>query len=266
MKKLLPAAISIFVASFLNAQEKEGKVTYERVSQVQIQINDGPDGLAHQLPRTRTDKFELIFGNEQSLWKAAEQENDNENITSGDGMQIRMIVAGSDDVLYTNFATGKRVEKRELFDKKFIIDDSIGSMKWKMTGETKTILNRNCMKAIANDIRSRTMMSMENGKMERKEVPDTLTFVAWFTTEIPVSAGPAEYQGQLPGLILELDVNNGRQVYKATEISPKADLTQIKEPEGKKHYTPAEFRAEREKMLEEMQKNNRGGNRVIRMN
>ena len=108
-------------------------------------------------------------------------------------------------------------------------------------------------------------MTIENGKMERKEVTDTANITAWFASDLPVAAGPSEFQGQLPGLILELDVNNGRQVYKALEISEKADLTIIKEPVGKKHYTPEEFRKERDKMMEQMQQN-RGGGRVIRFN
>jgi GLPGLI family protein len=102
--------------------------------------------------------------------------------------------------------------------------------------------------------------------MERKEIQDTSQIVAWFTSSIPVAAGPAEYQGQLPGLILEMDISNGRQVFKATGISEKADLNEIKEPAGKKRYTVEEFRKEREKMLEEMNRNNQGGNRIIRMN
>ena len=135
-----------------------------------------------------------------------------------------------------------------------------------MTGETKTILGQPCMKATSNRIITRTMMNMDNGKMERKEIQDTSNIVAWFTSSIPVSAGPAEYQGQLPGLILEMDVKDGTQIFKATAISEKADLATIKEPTGKKHYTPNEFKKERDKMMEEMQKNNQGGNRVIRMN
>ncbi|MEO5563641.1 MAG: hypothetical protein ABIR18_09410, partial [Chitinophagaceae bacterium] len=62
-------------------------------------------------------------------------------------------------------------------------------------------------------------------------------------------------------------ISNGRQIYKAIEVSPKANLAVIKEPTGKKRYTLAEFRQEREKMMAEMQRNNGGGNRrVIRMN
>ena len=109
-------------------------------------------------------------------------------------------------------------------------------------------------------------MTMDNGKMERKEIEDTSNIVAWFTTSIPVSAGPAEYQGQLPGLILEMDIKNGTQVYKVTGITEKADLAIIKEPTGKKHYTPEEFKKERDKMMKEMQENNQGGNRQIRIN
>ncbi len=269
MKKILIACYAVLSVSLVHAQQKQGVVLYERTSQVQIRIADMPGGMESQLPKTRTDKFELTFGNNQSLWKSAEEDNDNgtTDIGGGDGgMQIRMVVAGNNDVLYNNFETGKRTEKREVMDKSFIIDDSIRSLKWKMTGETKTILGLSCMKATATNIRTRTMMNMDNGKMERKEIQDTSNIVAWFTSSIPVSAGPAEYQGQLPGLILEMDIKDGTQLFKAISLSEKADLAMIKEPGGKKHYTPEEFKKEREKMMKEMEQNNQGGHRVIRMN
>jgi len=169
--------------------------------------------------------------------------------------------------MYNNFDTKKRVEQRELMDKKFIIDDSIRPLKWKMTGETKTILNHNCMKAVATQYVPRTQMVTNNGNIERVQTTDSVQTTAWFATDIPVSAGPADYQGQLPGLILAMDINNGRQTFIAKEILTKADLTIIKEPQGKKKYTPDEFRKETAKMMDEMQKNNMGGNRqVIHMN
>lgn len=266
MKKTLIAACLVLSVSLVQAQQKQGMVTYERVSQVQARFNI--NGVENVVPQTRKDNFELTFGNNQSLWKAAEQENQDAMTSSpdGGGMHMQMIMIGSNDLLYSNFETGKKVERQEVFDKTFIIDDSVRSLKWKMTGETKTILNHNCMKAQATRVSTQMRMIMVDGKMERKEVQDTANIVAWFTNEIPVSAGPAEYQGQLPGLILEMDVNNGRQTYIATGISEKVDLAIIKEPTGKKHYTPDEFRKERVKMMKEMEQNNQGGNRVIRMN
>ena len=264
MKKILIATGLVLSLSMVQAQQKEGKVTYEKASQFRARFNI--NGQENDVNQTRKDNFELTFGNNQSIWKAGEKEPEPEH--GEGGMRVMMIGAGTDDVLYNNFETSVKVEKKEMFDKTFIIDDSIRAMKWKMTGETKTILGLPCMKAIATNISKHTRMMMNDGKMERKEVEDTANITAWFTTSIPVSAGPAEYQGQLPGLILELDVNNGKQTFKATGISEKADLASIKAPTGKKHYTRDEYKKEADKMMKEMQENmqNGGGNFQIRRN
>ncbi|MBL7742249.1 MAG: GLPGLI family protein [Chitinophagaceae bacterium] len=264
MKKILVAGCALFAMTIIQAQQKEGTVIYERTTQIQIRINDGHEGMENMLPKQRKDNFELIFGNNQSLWKQAEKEQEGTEDFGGGGVQIRMIGGGTDDVLYNNLETKVRVEQRDMFEKKFIIDDSIRPLKWKMTAETKTILGHTCMKATATQTSIRTQMTMDNGKMERKQVEDTSLIVAWFATDIPVSAGPAEYQGQLPGLILEMDVANGRQVFKALEISSKADIASIKAPTGKKRYTREEYRKEVDKMIDEMQRNNSGPGRVMR--
>lgn len=264
MKKVLIAVCGLLSVSLVWGQQKEGKVTYERVSQMQARFNI--NGMEQVVPQTRKDNFELTFGNNRSLWKHAEQENEDDGNFSSGGMQVRMIAAGSDDVLYSNFDASKKTELRVMFDKKFIVVDSIRLLKWKLSEETKTILNHLCRKATTTTYNKRTTMNINNGNMERKEIDDTSNITAWFTTDIPVSAGPAEFQGQLPGLILAMDVNNGKQVFKAINIAEKADLTIIKEPQGKKRYTPEEFRKESAKMMDEMQKNNQGGNRQIRIN
>jgi GLPGLI family protein len=72
------------------------------------------------------------------------------------------------------------------------------------------------------------------------------------------------YQGQLPGTILEIDVNNGRNIFKAVEISPKVDVAKIKEPTKGKKATPEEFAKEREKLMQEMMQN--GGGPGMRVN
>jgi GLPGLI family protein len=263
MNRYLLAGCFLLALNSSHAQQKEGKVTYQRTSTFQARFNI--NGEENVVPQTRKDNFELQFGNNLSLWKSADDNNDGMETMPDNGMQIRMIAAGSDDVLFTDLSAGTKTEKREMFDKTFIIDDSVRALKWKVTGETKTILDHPCMKAVATQVRQSMRMTMDNGKMERKEVSDTMTITAWFTNDIPVSAGPAEYQGQLPGLILELTAGD-RQAYIATAISQKADIASIKAPSGKKHYTPAEFRKESDKMMKEMQDNMGGGQRVIRMN
>lgn len=271
MKKILIAGVSLLAVIFATAQQKEGKVVYERTVQIQINFPGMTEEMQRSIPKTNISRYELTFANNQSLWKREEDANSDENTFSGDageggGMQVRISTSGLNEVMYNNFETSRRVEQRELMDKRFLIDDSIRALKWKMTGETKTILNHSCMKATTTQIRQRAQMTMNNGTMERKEVPDTLETVAWFATDIPVTAGPAEYQGQLPGLILEIDMNNGKFTYKALSISEKADVAIIKEPTGKKRYTQAEFKVENDKMMKQMEQNGGGMRRVIRMN
>jgi GLPGLI family protein len=119
MKKIITTAAGIFLFAIVSiAQQTQGKVIYERTSQMQFSFAGMPGGMEHQMPKTRTDKFELSFGNNQSLWKQAEKENSDDDGTftsSNGGAQIRMVVAGNDDVLYNNFdkiPVGSRSHRR----------------------------------------------------------------------------------------------------------------------------------------------------------
>ena len=240
----------------MQAQQTEGRVLYNRTMQMQVQIDDN-EAMSNMMPKTRVDKFELNFANNQSIWKHVDEDNSTDEV-SGNGVQIRMVAPGTEDISFFNFDKSAKVEQRELFGKQFLVTDSIRKLNWKLMDDTKTVLNHECRKAVAYKIGKRMSMNIENGKMERKEFDDTTTLVAWFTTDIPVSAGP-EVQGQLPGLILVLDMNDGKVTYLATDITAKADMAAIKEPTKGKKVTPEGFAAERNKMMEEMEKNNQGG-------
>jgi len=261
MKKILVGSLALLTAVCLKAQQKEGKVIYQRSVEIRMIINTG-DGPANPIAQTRTDKFELNFANGKMILRQLEEDLPEES-NSGGGMMIRTMGGGADDITYCDLENAKKLEQREFFDKKYLVGDSIRRGNWKLSEETKTILDHVCRKAISQRIGKKMSMSMENGKMERKEITDTSEVVAWFTTDIPVSAGP-EKIGQLPGLILGLETNNGKTVYTALEVSPKADLAAIKEPTKGKKVTPDEFAKERSKMMDEMQKNG-GGTFRMRM-
>jgi GLPGLI family protein len=170
-------------------------------------------------------------------------------------------MAGNNDETFTDLTKRQRVDKRELFDNEMLIGDSIRPLAWKFADDTKSILGKTARKAYAQRIGTRMAVSFENGEMKRAPVADTSTITAWYTTEVPVSFGPGEFQGQLPGLILELDVNNGRQVFKAVELSPKVSVAAIKEPKGKR-LTQSEYEKERDRLMAEMAKNMPGGMNV----
>lgn len=93
---------------------------------------------------------------------------------------------------YFNFTTKKIYEKGEI-----IIKDSLPNIKWKITDETKEILNFRCQKAI--------------GQYKCRE------YVVWFSKDIPLSIGPWHLNG-LPGAILEAKAADKHYEFTATKI------------------------------------------------
>lgn len=268
MKKIWIASLALFATAGVYAQQTEGRVVYERTAEIRMSIAGGPPELQQMMPRSRTDMMEVLFANNQSLRKPIPQEENNDQVLEGNnggggGVMIRTMIAGMDDVTFTDFAKGRIVEQREFAAKKYIIEDSVHKLTWKLTGETKTILGYTCQQAIAQRIGVRMQSSMTNGELKTERIADTSAITAWFTPAIPVAVGP-DLQGQLPGLILALDFNNGRVVYKAVEVSPKINTSDIKEPKGGKKMTQKEFTEERDKMMKEMQRNGGGSFRAIR--
>ena len=256
------------------ATTKEGKVVYERTMRMtgagRIAGGNIPPEMQaqieQQLSKPRISQFELLFTPEHSLYQflpnAADENNGDASFSSG-GVNIMMRSPGANEVTYINFAKGNRIYQTEIMEKSFVVTDTLAKLQWKLSDETKPILNFTARKATATSIGQRPRVSMENGEMKREMVNDTVKVVAWYTTDVPVPAGP-NYAGQLPGLILELDVNNGQNVIKAIEFSPKVSANKIKEPNDGKKLTAAEFAVERDKIMEEMRKNMPSRN-VIRM-
>ena len=178
MKKILFTSLIFLIVISVMAQQKEGKIIYQRTVQMQIVTNDGPGEEEHTMPRSRTDKFEMNFANGKMIWKQMEDEMQDDIMGGGgEGVFFRTMGGGADDAIFCDFEKARKVETREFFDKKFLIIDSIRLGNWKLNGETKTILNYVCRKASSQRIGKRMMMTMDNGKMERKEIDDTSTIV-----------------------------------------------------------------------------------------
>jgi GLPGLI family protein len=264
MKKILVSACLILSLA-AQAQIKEGRIIYERTMQMRgrMYASNGSGEVPIEMPKSRTDSYELLFGNNQSIYQFLPTATGDDQTISIGGGSGTFQMAGTNDIVYHNLENGTRIEQRTHINNDFLVFDSITKNSWKITDETKKILNFTARKAITQSVRSAYRTEMENGQIKRTEFKDTATVVAWFTTDIPVSVGPgSEMVGQLPGAILELDVANGRNVIKAVEVSPKVSVSKIKAPSKGKKVTQAEFVAERERITNEMMKNMPGGNSI----
>ncbi len=228
MKKTVAIIAALISLHAAEAQVKEGKITYEQKVDMYRRIPEDNQQLRSMMPQFRTAKFELQFADNQSLFKAVEQEQDMTEQNNG-GVVIRM-GAGAENEYYKNFTTQKAVEKRELMEEVYLVEDSIHSLKWKLEdGETKNILGYLCKKA--------------TGKTERGS-----DIVAWYTEDIPVASGPEQFNG-LPGMILGIDANKGEIVFTATIIDKKAEKKNIKAPTSGKKISNTDFAKKQKELM-----------------
>ena len=227
MKQIIALLFALVIFQWATAQVKEGKIVFEEKIDVHRRIPKENEQMRAMLPQFRTNKYELLFADNKSLYQKQEEETDLSEQPQG-GMVMRF--GGADNIYFKDFTLQKSIEKRDLMEKEFIVEDSIRNITWKLVdGETKTILNHVCKKA--------------TGKSE-----GGLDLVAWYTEDILLSSGPAQFSG-LPGLILALDIAEGEIVITAQEINDSVKKTDIKAPTKGKKVTPAEFAKIRKELL-----------------
>lgn len=219
MKKYCTVAF-LFTITIVHAQTKQGTIVYERKIDVHRRMED--EQMKAMVPQFRTDRHELLFSENVSVYKTVEKEEAPDPFDNGGSrIMIRFGGPGDDGILYKNFSSQKLFQQASLGDKEYIIDDTIRTQQWKLTNETKTILNHTCKKATA--------------KTERGS-----DIVAWYAEDTPVPAGPENFGG-LPGAILMLDANSGEIVFTATEIKDSVSSKDLKEPSSGKHITRVDF-------------------------
>ena len=120
-----------------------------------------------------------------------------------------------------------------------------------------SIIDEHFPKIKKRDDQIQKLKHVLNGR--NKEIEEKLTVVeAWYTPQIPVSQGPAEYWG-LPGLILEVSVDNTTLLCTEIVINQKEN-TDIEAPSKGTEITKSDYTITvREKMVE--MRNNRMGRR-----
>ncbi len=262
MKKVWYLLTCLLSMNAVQAQIKEGTIYYDQKINMHKTIQD--EQMRAMIPEFRTSKFMLLFSDSISMYKPVpEDEAPDPFAGNGPRLVIRMGAAGGD--LYKNLAQLKSVQASEVGGKNFLIVDTIQQQPWKLGTETKQILGHTCHKATRKIMQpvGRTIV-MGGGGGAPRDTTTTRTapqgkeveVIAWFADDLVSPVGPENY-GQLPGVILELDIDNSTRVFTATEIKKTVDQKEIKEPKKGKIVTRPEFT----KMMEAMMSTQGGGMR-----
>lgn len=256
MKKILLVVITAILNYTALAQDFQGIAVYESKTTVNDFSATATEGMDHemerqikeQLSKALEKKYMLRFNKSSSLYQEEERLD---GPAPGSGAMVQVSFSGGGR-LYKNLKDKTYITERDLFSKEFLIADSLKKPEWKLENETKKIGSYNCYKATYT-IKPRIVKEEEEQRatnITQLGAGRETTVTAWYTPEIPVSHGPANYWG-LPGLILE--VNDGRTTLLCSKITlnPKEKL-EISAPKKGKKVTQKEFDKVLDEKIKEM--------------
>jgi len=281
MKKI---SIALFVGLFAfvaaNAQMKEGKIVYERKINMWKMITD-PE-MRTRIPEFRTSQLELLYNEQSSLFRSVpDDEAPDPFANSGGGERggQRFAFRMPETTTFTDISGQMQYESRPMFEKTFLVVDSLKPLKWKISEETKTIAKHVCKKATtmitAQNVRigggggGPRGFGRNNGDSTNRPsaaiTPKETEVTVWYTEDIIASVGPDNYSG-LPGAILEVDVDNGSNVTTATEVTSKYPKKELIKPTKGDVMNRAQFQAAMKKLMEDMQRGGGMGGMRARFN
>lgn len=213
------ALLLVMMAVNIFAQKPEGYIRYLRTGNWAKQM-----AAVEYMSKQQRDRMMYMWGNRSeyksfaNLWfspSGSKYEDSEEKADRDDeGYNWRK----EEYTIMRNFETQTIHEVQYILGKTYIIDDSLHYPNWKILNDMKEVAGHICMNAFYED----TL------KMQK--------ITAWYALDLPVSTGP-ERLGGLPGLILEIDINDGAMVITADKVEMKPLTTELdlpKKVKGKK--------------------------------
>ncbi|MGB5654280.1 MAG: GLPGLI family protein [Robiginitalea sp.] len=273
LRFLIFSAFLLLSFSTGHSQDFQGQAFYFSKSTMELgnwgaRMSDAQKKEVYARLQNRLEKtYILNFNKEASVFKEEEKLD---------------AMSGATDSWGKNFARGEQyknvkgnqlVQSQEFYGKLFLVKDELQAIKWEMGSESKQIGQYTCFKATAavptNELTwfdfSWGRLSQNNSdSADASQAPDEEPVVemtkieAWYTPQIPVAHGPAEYWG-LPGLILEVSAGNTTMLCSKIVMNPEVKL-KIEAPEKGKVISKAEYQATVADKMQEM-RDNRGRRR-----
>lgn len=177
----------------------QGKIEFERKMNLHRRMDDADehtkqwiDKMRSQIPKFSSSFFDLSFTTNSSIYQPGRESESKTNFW------FLQIPAG-DNTVYTDFKKQSVTAAKNIFEEKFLIEDSVRKIKWRIRDEIRTIAGYSCRKAVGI-------------------ICDSVYVVAFYTDDIMVSGGP-EMFGGLPGMILEIAIPRLHTTWIATKVN-----------------------------------------------
>lgn len=261
----LSLAAAFFLATAAKAQDFQGQAYYESKTNMSGSMKIESPGMTEEMKKRMEEQmnkafeksYVLTFNKTESIYE--EPQKLDLPSAGGNGMMIKM-VNSADGKIYKNTKTKETISEEDFFGKEFLVADSLKAFNWKLESETKKIGDYTCYKATHTvSVTEKDKADYEESKKKQSngkttffvmsEPKETLITV-WYTPEIPVSHGPAEYWG-LPGLILEANFDKTVILCSKVILNPKEKVL-IKAPKKGKKVTKKEYERLIENQMEQM--------------
>ncbi len=217
--------ITALNSSLMSQEVTAGKVVFERMAAYDFDVyKDNPswEKYIKDLPKEYRISYTLTFNGESVLF----QEDSHQKEQPSKKLQNALLKANYAKTpkpevkqIFYDLSRQERTEQVEFMTRNFLLSSELTPVPWKLTPKRKKVLGYVCLGA------------------EIKEGDDTIT--AWFSSEIPLSAGPESYYG-LPGLILAVDRNDNTFIL-ATEIDLSASVNPVSKPNKGRQMTQVKF-------------------------
>jgi len=296
MNKVLCVFLFLFSTS-ISSQDFQGQAFYK--TQTAMDFGSWGDRMSAEQKKAMKERMKpflepvyiLTFDKTKSIYK--QEETLDAPGGGGGGRGWGRMMSSSGGPVFKDISSKKSLESREFMGKKFLISNDQDRIKWVLEKEQKMIGNYLCFKATAQLKKPKTMTSAwrnaekdsnqkkendakqedKDGESDKKvekldEVvvnAEVETITAWYTPQIPVSHGPAEYGG-LPGLILELTTGSTVMLCTKVVMNPEKRI-EISAPTKGESVTRNEFDNIVEVKVKEMRDMWRGGrSKSIRKN
>lgn len=182
---------------------RQGTITYEKKFKLKRAVEWESEyeqfrKFAKDITADVNTHFTLTFSQKGSAYQFLKDTSENK----GGGWFVQMIsnesIAGKNQV-YTDFEGNTRESIKKVFEKTFLIKDSIPHFRWKIENEVRVIAGYPCRKAVTT-------------------ICDSVVVVAFYSDQIMVSGGPESFNG-LPGMILGIAIPRLYTTWFATDVS-----------------------------------------------